>query len=508
MQQRIRRYRGWMGLLALAGLVAGCGGPAAAGTGSAAPGAAAAPPAPLPVEPHGPFARVYDPANLPGARDAAAFPRDWSHAYGNARHNAAFAAPNGAPAWVVQGVSWAFPEARAWPLSEANAFGTRTYGARTALPTQTQFLGNATGVTAVGGVIYAESDDDFAYAINARTGRLIWRYSPVGNHLMGDPVVAHGVVYLSAGSVGFNFAQVQRFAKGEPAIRGGAVSFNGVYALNAQTGRYLWHYGTVGEAMATPAVTGGRLYFATGNGNVHCLDAATGKPLWTTHVGGIDNMSSPAVSGNTVYVALSVPGYLYALNATTGQVEWKVTVPGVVNTGMGDVSPAVSRGVVVMDAIAKTGSTFNTDVFAVSAATGKLLWLHHMGSGPKPPAFKGGVPMIHDGVVYVGSPVNSVYQAYRLRSGRRLWTWQVPDAGPAGAGRGAPTWYRGALYISTGPNVYALNPANGTVLGQEHLGGRFGIVDPVIVGGTAYLGNSWDWVQATPLSRINPHYRP
>ncbi len=114
--------------------------------------------------------------------------------------------------------------------------------------------------------------------------------------------------------------------------------------------------------------------------------------------------------------------------------------------------------------------------------------------------------MIHHGVVYVGTPVNSIYQAYDLKTGKLLWTWHVPDAGPAGAGRGAPTFYRRMLYISTGPNVYAVESSLGNQVGHEYLGGRFGIVDPVIVGGTMYLGNSWDWVMATPVSKVNPRY--
>ena len=51
------------------------------------------------------------------------------------------------------------------------------------------------------------------------------------------------------------------------------------------------------------------------------------------------------------------------------------------------------------------------------------------------------MPMIHEGVVNVGTPVNGVYQALDLKTGNMLWTWQVPNAGPAGAGRGPATYY-------------------------------------------------------------------
>ncbi|APZ42842.1 PQQ-binding-like beta-propeller repeat protein [Acidihalobacter ferrooxydans] len=115
--------------------------------------------------------------------------------------------------------------------------------------------------------------------------------------------------------------------------------------------------------------------------------------------------------------------------------------------------------------------------------------------------------MIHDGVVYVGTPVNSVYQARNLKTGKLLWTWHVPDAGPAGAGRGPATYYKGTLYVSTGPYVYALNPKTSALIGKHYVGGRFGIVNPTIVGGTIYLGNSWDWINAIPVSEVNPNYR-
>ncbi len=459
-----------------------------------------------------PFSRIALPQNLPTKKNTIGFPSSWSHAYANSAHNSAFAVPANSPSWLKKGVSWNFAEARAWPLSNNNAYGTKTYGSRSALPTMTQFYGNSTGVSAVGGVIYGESDDQFAYAVNAQTGKLIWRSSPVGNHLMGDPVVSNGIVYISSGSVGFNFSAVQKFAAHQPAIRGEHVSFNGVYALNAKTGKLIWHFGTVGESMATPVVKGGVIYFATGSGHIHALNAKTGKSIWDTFVGGIDNMSSPSVLNGKVYVALSVPGWLYALNSSTGKVLWKTTQPGVVNTGMGDVSPAVYKNIVVTDAVADPKTiggkkTLNTVLFATNATTGKILWTTKMGRGPLPPAFKGGVPTIYGNSVYVGSPTTSVYKSYNLQTGKLLWTWHVPNAGPAGAGRGAPTYYKGALYVSTGPNVYSLNPKTGTVIGQENLGGRFGIVNPVIVGGTIYLANSWDWLMATPVAKVNPNYK-
>ena len=461
-----------------------------------------------PVEKGGPYDRVYYPENAPAAGEGAAFPQEWLYAYGNTERNAAASkVPNSAPAWVREGVSWQFAEARSWPLAN-KAFDSDAIGEASGDTTMTQWMGNALGVTAVDGIVYAQSSDQFVYAVNARTGKLIWRTSPVGTTFMGQPLVRGNIVYVNAGTVGFNFSNVQAFAKKGSAIRGAGVEFNGVYALDKRTGELLWHFDTKGDVMPTPAISDGQLVFSTGAGEIYALDEKSGTQRWVNKVGGMGNMSSPAIYDGKIYVGMSVPAYLFCLDAATGKTLWKAQIPKAINTGMGDVSPAVSDGVVVIDAVSDLKTingkdTVDVTVGAFDSKSGKALWTHKMGRGAKPPAFKGGVPMIHDGTVYVGAPVKSIYQALDLKTGKLLWTWAVPAPGPAGAARGPATYYDGMLYIATVGSVYAVNPKTGVLAGQKHIGGRFGIVSPTIVGGTIYLGNSWDWIIALPVSAVH-----
>ena len=71
-----------------------------------------------PVEKGGPYDRVYYPENAPAPGEGSSFPQEWLYAYGNTERNAAaFNAPDNALAWVKEGVSWKFAEARAWPLA-------------------------------------------------------------------------------------------------------------------------------------------------------------------------------------------------------------------------------------------------------------------------------------------------------------------------------------------------------------------------------------------------------
>lgn len=465
----------------------------------------------MPVAPEGPFDRVFYPQNLPSKDDQKGFPSSWHSAYGNPQHNAAFKIGNDAPKWLRHGVTWNYAEARAWPLDRSKPFGETVNGKHSAAPVQTQYMGNALGVTAADGIVYGESDDMFAYAVNARTGQLIWRTSPLTNNLMGDPVVEGNTVYISAGSVAFNYGHVLKYAKNGVSARGEDVNYNGIVALNRKTGKFKWVFMTKGESMPTPAYGDHMLFTSTGAGNIFAIDADSGKEVWKTHVGGIANMSDPTYVNGRVYDSMSVKPYIYCLNAKTGKIIWKKKIHGAVNTGLGDVAPAVADGIVVDDTVAYRKEndghkTVTTLIEAKSAKDGHRLWTKKMGRGPLPPAFKGGMPMIHDGVVYIGTPVNNVFQARNLKTGKLLWTWHVPNAGPAGDGRGPATFYQGTLYISTGPNVFALNPKTGKLIGQTHVGGRFGLINPAIVGGEIYLGNSWDWINAIPLSRVNPHY--
>jgi outer membrane protein assembly factor BamB len=67
-------------------------------------------------------------------------------------------------------------------------------------------------------------------------------------------------------------------------------------------------------------------------------DAQSGV-LWSTNTGGAVD-SSPTVSNGIVYVG-SDNGWIYALNATTGQVVWQTNTGAPVNS-----SPTVTNGVV------------------------------------------------------------------------------------------------------------------------------------------------------------------
>jgi len=125
-------------------------------------------------------------------------------------------------------------------------------------------------------------------------------------------------------------------------------SANDAYALDAKTGKVLWHH----VRAVTPgliddpgqhhnrgvAILGTRLYMETDNAHLLCLDARSGHLLWdVAYATGNKNYgatSAPLIVKDKVVVGISggddgVRGFLAAFDTETGKEEWRFwTIPG------------------------------------------------------------------------------------------------------------------------------------------------------------------------------------
>lgn len=441
-------------------------------------------------------------------------PQQWTVYAGNIQHDSAFKpAPGSALARLSGKISWSYAEAQSLPLSNEYGKDGTILGPRSAPVKTTQFLGNAVGVSVVGDVLYAESDAGYVYALDASSGRLLWS-TQVDNAAMGDPLVVGGRVFVGTGDTGFSFAQVLRAQANAAShkkihlVRG--LAWSAVYALDAKTGKVLWRYGTDGEDMPSECYDNNTLYFGNGDGHLYALDPATGKPHWITPVGGFDSMSSCNIYDGKIFAGFTDPNELAAVDMKTGQLDWKTTFPNIANTGMGDNSPTIDLKdhLVIQVAIAGAENenghtTVNTAVLAVDPDSGKVAWKTLLGRGASPPAYKASVAMAHKGVVYVSSPATNDIYALNGSNGQILWKSPIPHPEAPGLGRGAVTYDNGVLYQATGASLYSWDAKTGHLLSSKVIGGRFGIDNPVLVGDTMFLSNSWGWVMAMPTSELS-----
>jgi eukaryotic-like serine/threonine-protein kinase len=138
--------------------------------------------------------------------------------------------------------------------------GNRVYFGTLASEDQWEFsMGSYSGATLLNDLVYVSSRDQYLYALQVSNGTTRWRFKsvyPVYNTAAG----ANDVLYIN---------------------------MDGPYALNAETGKVIWHQ-TLGSSPSvgfTPStVIGNVLYLAStdgqGNSTLYALNANTGAIYW------------------------------------------------------------------------------------------------------------------------------------------------------------------------------------------------------------------------------------
>ena len=147
--------------------------------------------------------------------------------------------------------------------------------------------------------------DGWVYTLDPRTGELIWKFNcnPGGsewelggygtkNNLIATPVFAHGKVYIGVGQDPEHGTGVGHLYCIDASGQGDVTKTHQV-----------WHRGNqdFGRTMSTVAVADGLVYAADLAGIFYCLDANTGKALWTHDLESA-LWGSPMLVDNKVYI--------------------------------------------------------------------------------------------------------------------------------------------------------------------------------------------------------------
>ena len=313
-----------------------------------------------------------------------------------------------------------------------------------------------TAPTVADGVVYAGSDDNHVYALNAETGDLFWRFE-TGGVIRSSPTVIDGAVFVGSND-------------------------NHMYALDASNGALLWKYDTGEWVQYSPAVENGIVYvgaLAEGDRRVHGLDASTGEPVWIADTPfPVNPELRPAVVGGKVYAPGGFGEY-HALDAETGELDWTL------DTGIPVESPpTVIEGIVYLTAV-------NT-AYALDEATGKIVWEY----GTERLPARDVPAVVVDGIYYF-SPDDHIY-ALDAETGEPVWSWSSESDGLIDI---TPVVADGIAYIGYEPGMfYALDTATG-----ELLWSRGGALDsPVVVDGVLYAESDGGHLQALDASTSEP----
>ncbi len=248
-----------------------------------------------------------------------------------------------------------------------------------------------------------------------------------------------------------------------------------VISLSVKDGKRLWAttIGKVGPnqgpqypgTRSTPTISEGKLYCLGSDGDLVCLEAATGKMVWGKNLrsdfDGVPGMwaytESPLIDGNALICS---PGgtksTVVALNKGTGEKLWSTSLPE------GDAASYASPIVTTVDGTKQYVLYLGKGVVGLNASSGELLWRYAKTSDSQAniatPVVQGNkvysaASRVGGGLVEVGSKKGEPKEVYFAKT--------LPS------GMGGSVLVNGKLYGTAGPAMMCVDYATGNVVWQD-----------------------------------------
>ena len=215
-------------------------------------------------------------------------------------------------------------------------------------PSETGLNFNArVAMTLSNGRVIGAAWNDFSngqvYALDAKTGQLLWLFNATGLPY-GGAAVGGGIVYIGTTTGQF-------------------------YALDEQSGSVVWSVrldNTITSApllntvASAPLLTQSMVFVGTYGGTMYALDANTGNTIWSTRGFSLIDVSTPATDGSALYFG-DFNGEYVSLDRATGSVLWRTSIGAPVGS-----SVALANGYVY-------GTAWDGKFRSLNASTGKIV---------------------------------------------------------------------------------------------------------------------------------------
>lgn len=237
-----------------------------------------------------------------------------------------------------------------------------------------------------GSTVTLASDSGEVVAIDARTGKDLWRFNT------GTPLSA------GVGSDGRWSAVVSRT--------------NDLIAIEG--GREVWRMTLPVQVFTAPLVAGNRVFVLAADRSVHAFDAATGQRLWMQQRPGealvLRQQGVLMAMGNTLVTGLG--GRVVGFNPDNGSISWEAPLAS--PRGTND----VERLVEIVGRTSRIGDSlcaraFQATVGCIDAARGTVSWTQ---------AANGNEGVDGDDKAVYGVESNGTIIAYKRGDGAKLWS--------------------------------------------------------------------------------------
>jgi outer membrane protein assembly factor BamB len=318
------------------------------------------------------------------------------------------------------------------------------------------------------GKLYAVNNNGTAFALDANTGKLLWKRS-IGrlnassptyykNHLYIVNLVPGHVVKLDAKSGKLIWKRrLPGRAESSPAVIGNTLYFgcenDQLFALSTHSGRLRWATTLGGPVKSAPAYRDGVLYVGDYGGDMNAVDARTGKIRWQTASLGQgfgtsgEFYSTPALAFGRVYAGNN-DHRVYSFSQKTGALAWSHSTGGYVYSGPSVAATSHAPPTVYI-------GSFDGNIYALDAKTGATRWAHSAGG-----SVVGSLAAIGN-IVYVAEFSSGATNGYDMRTGRLVFHYPTGTYTPViSDGR--------RLYLVGYSSINALQPYKPKPKGKGH----------------------------------------
>jgi eukaryotic-like serine/threonine-protein kinase len=198
-------------------------------------------------------------------------------------------------------------------------------------------------VVSDGNRIYLGDSEGNFYCINIHTGKPVWE-KKLSDGFSASALLVDGVCYVGSQSGEF-------------------------IALSMADGNILWRYKIEGQISGSANFFREqdqlRIIFGGYDFKLHCLDAKTGKKLWSVSTGNYIN-GTPAIDGDKIVFG-GCDGYLRTLDMSSGKEKFKLKFKSYIPA-----SPAIYDSIIYV-------GIYDQKVFAIDR-TNKILWSYESDS--------------------------------------------------------------------------------------------------------------------------------